>query len=548
METGEPQGGLEVQPSGWNDLRRWAFALSLANLCYLRSWMELLTFTPANTFYMKEAPKPPQYFGLMLAVGLTALVVGSFGGWVHSRRSKTRAWVWRGLILALLLIVANQLRLVASTMAPALYPWLRQPVLSRIGWSGVAMVLAVGGIVANWLVWKHAKVVSGFGARLLFLLWPLAPLFFVQGIYCCLRPLELNAALTDGTKNGAGAAQARAGRVVWVIFDEWDYRLTFEAKRGGPGLPHLEKLKAEAMFARGIRGLANDTRECVPSMLAGRVLKDLQPQDEASATVLDAIAQRTVPLKSLETVFGRLTKAGYRTAVVGWYLPYCRLWGNSIQDCQWWQTDSERSAQQGEVWQVLTNQLRQRVETGVLSPFGISSAAENAGKTLDQMLGSLDGKLADGRIDLVYAHLPLPHPPFFYDPDTGARNKGNRYEGGYWDHLVLLDETVGRIRSRLERAGLWDSTALVLTSDHHYRNSRALDGVGDERVPLLVRLPGVGKAAGVTVDQRKTNLLVGALVEKLVKTELKTPKDVADWIEREEQPKAGGDWGGRWAH
>ena len=50
-----------------------AIALSFANLCYLRVWSELLSYTPAQTYEMRSPPAPQHY----LAVSLNVLIWGA---------------------------------------------------------------------------------------------------------------------------------------------------------------------------------------------------------------------------------------------------------------------------------------------------------------------------------------------------------------------------------------------------------------------------------------------------------------------------------------
>ena len=55
-------------------------ALSFANLCYLRVWSELLTYTPWDTYLMTTPPKPVDYLAVTVNVVLLAAV------WLPERR------------------------------------------------------------------------------------------------------------------------------------------------------------------------------------------------------------------------------------------------------------------------------------------------------------------------------------------------------------------------------------------------------------------------------------------------------------------------------
>src|SRR5262245_6584488 len=62
-----------------DSMRQWLqdlfIALSLANLCFLRVWSQLLTYTRADTYLMLAPPSPQTYVALMLDVLVLAGLV-----------------------------------------------------------------------------------------------------------------------------------------------------------------------------------------------------------------------------------------------------------------------------------------------------------------------------------------------------------------------------------------------------------------------------------------------------------------------------------------
>jgi hypothetical protein len=74
---------------------------------------------------------------------------------------------------------------------------------------------------------------------------------------------------------------------------------------------------------------------------------------------------------------------------------------------------------------------------------------------------------ADGALSLVMVHFPAPHWPCMYD----RRKKDFTFEGGcnYFDNLELVDRTFGDLRRSMERAGLWEDTVVLVSSDHWWR-------------------------------------------------------------------------------
>jgi arylsulfatase A-like enzyme len=115
------------------------------------------------------------------------------------------------------------------------------------------------------------------------------------------------------------------------------------------------------------------------------------------------------------------------------------------------------------------------------------------------------GELAvDTRFQLVFIHFPVPHLLGIYDRRahdyTGDYSTSD--SSSYLDNLALADRTLGDVRRSLEHAGLWDETALLVTSDHPLRDwiiedagwwkdheTASLGAIPRRYVPFLFKIP-----------------------------------------------------------
>ena len=55
-------------------------------------------------------------------------------------------------------------------------------------------------------------------------------------------------------------------RVVWLVFEELDQRIAFEARPPGLGLPELDRLRRESLYADAARPPAGTTEVVVPAL------------------------------------------------------------------------------------------------------------------------------------------------------------------------------------------------------------------------------------------------------------------------------------------
>jgi arylsulfatase A-like enzyme len=147
--------------------------------------------------------------------------------------------------------------------------------------------------------------------------------------------------------------------------------------------------------------------------------------------------------------------------------------------------------------------------------------------------------LRNPSLNLVFIHIPVPHPPGIWD----TRDKRFTLENSnYIDNLALADATLGQIRSVMEEQGNWDSSTVLISGDHPYRpalweSRRLLKGemaaVTQSRpfpyVPFFLKLPG--QHSEVDYTKAFNNVLNADLALEILKGQLKTPQEVVSWLD-----------------
>jgi len=147
-----------------------------------------------------------------------------------------------------------------------------------------------------------------------------------------------------------------------------------------------------------------------------------------------------------------------------------------------------------------------------------------------RMLDSSKVFIADTTLGLVLLHLPIPHLPPIYDRQTHRFTLRKYSYDGYLDNLALMDRALGDLRKSLEAAGLWQETALVLTSDHAFREAQHIDGRLDRRVPFLVKL--TGPSDSLTYSFAFNTFVVDDIVVALIRREVRTNTDVRRLLDK----------------
>jgi hypothetical protein len=324
-------------------------------------------------------------------------------------------------------------------------------------------------------------------------------------------------------------------RVVWLVFEEWDQRVTFEARPAGLELPELDRLRRESLYADGARPPAGTAEVSMPALITGRPVVAVAPlnPNDLELTFADGKKAR---FGAHPNVFSRARTLGYDGALIGWHLPYPRVLGGSLARADWRPSAAHEAARGDTFGETLLSQWASLVPPANVRRLSVRRFGE---------LGELAMRAAtDGRFGLVLLHLPLPHPPAIYDRATGRLTPWQFGSEGYLDNLALVDQVVARLRRGLDRARMGDRTWLVVTSDRWWATPSGHDGHVDHRVPFLVRPPDGGRPTHV--DTPFNTLAAHDLVLAILRGSIGDTREAAAWLARQPvAPPKGYTSGGR---
>lgn len=526
---GRPSGGSGAEPLWWyRDVRqpapparrnRWrsirrehrfdALAcLALSALCFSQASSETL-FRADGNFYNRLPLGAPTLVALML--NIVALAAGGFLGMQAIRR--LRRPVSRRLAAvaaaATLLIVLNFARITYEMVGR----W-----TDAIGRPGLLALVVL--ILAASLGWPRPALRAIRGIALV--ASPLAVVTLAHALWMFLE-LAAGPVWRQGDPAPFEGTAPSLRRVVWLVFEELDQSLTFEARPIGLELPELDRLKRESLYADAARPPAGTTEVSMPALITGRPVVAAVPvsANDLQLTFADG---KTARWSAHPNVFSRARVLGYDTALIGWHLPYPRILGRSLGLADWRPSVAYEQTRGDTVGQALRNQWGSLAPPAHVRRLSAQRFAE---------LGDLAIRTAtDGRFGLVLLHLPLPQPPGIYDRATGRLTPWNftGEEGAYLDNLALADQVIGELRRGLERARLRDRTWIVVSSDRWWRASKRDDGQVDHRVPFLVRPPEGGRTA--YVDSAFSTLGTHDLVLAILRGSIGDTAAAVTWLAR----------------
>ncbi|MGH9580111.1 MAG: sulfatase-like hydrolase/transferase [Terriglobales bacterium] len=484
-------------------------ALSLANLTLIKVWKRLL--------YSQRIDLPQWTLVDYEAVFLNLLLLTGFF-WLLFALGRRSSAVFSNLRYLPFLAIVVPLDLVRRHLDLSVAEAIR--LLGKAEFAAIGLVLA-GFILYGSFRWSRSLLAALQALTLI--MTAFVPVVLVQAGWKSWvlfsqedrppRPLALSSAQRPVPPQ----------RILFLLFDGLDQRLTFGNRPLGLQLPELDGLRSKALYSDHAYQPNTNTASSTVILLTGR------ETDESMITVPGELlvdfrdTPGFVPLSTQPNLLRQARALGYNVAVAGWFLPYCRMFGDALTGCTW--RPSDLPMPQPGLLRSMYFQLRS------VSPFELRQAHVDI---YQDILQAARTAASNPQIDFTFVHWPIPHGPFVFDRQTGEFTVFSLPARSYLDNLVLVDRTIGELRQAMERAGTWDKTAILVTSDHHWRLSDTLDGRKDPRVPFILKMPGQEHAR--PINRRISHILVHQLVEGILKAELTDARAVEDWLSQHAGP------------
>lgn len=496
-------------------------ALSLANLTVIKIVGRLYGGS-YNRYFRPRSIEPHVYAATLILALAAAGIWYALLRHIRNGSSTNRLCAIRVFLLTLAIPAAG-VRAVASNE-------INQVVLvQNQGWTHSvipAVVLAfwcVLAIVSVFMVWRHPEALFRLVMRSGILLVPFLVITTATLGYSSVQETEV----PDAQFGPARDNRSKSPRhTVVLLFDELDYHLAID-NPGHVPMPEMQRLLDASISLDDARSPTDDTLRAIPSITVGRVVSSAEPVSDADLFLRFADGQSGLWSKQ-NHLFARARAAGDRVGVLGWYHPYCRVFGRAAASCQWWPFFQYAVIDQPTLGSAIYVEARSLLESASYSPFGHSMEAEQHSSVFRQMLPAARNAVADPKLDLVWIHFSIPHAPFFFNSAGGSSDYRVSGLAGYSEALRLVDATIGQLRAAMESAGLWESTNVIVMADHSLRATGNPGFKRDWRVPFMIKV--AFSHLRLSWKGRFSTIATADLVMTLLQGE--QPSGVTDWLQQ----------------
>ncbi len=356
------------------------------------------------------------------------------------------------------------------------------------------------------------------------------PILLLQGVWTAIHTPEGSryASLSSSAPQKQQKPEHKLGRVAWVIFDEWDYGMSFLDGAMQQKMPSIKRFSEESIFAHNAFPPGAHTTVSIPSLLAGQLIRESKPNGPSDLHLFYENSKPSSVWGEDGNFISKLYANNAHIAITGFLFPYTRIFG-SLADCTECSIQPGYAANGTGFPQIAQNQLRSLLETNFKSPWKQSLTTLQFRHCYERVTESAIRVAADAQYDFVFLHLPVPHGPFFYNSKTDRFDLSGSPATGYLDALTLLDHTAQSLREAMEKAKLWDQTTVIYSSDHWNRNSEWLGVKTNHRVPFLMKLAGQKKH--IEYLPRFNTVLTRDLLESVMNKEVTAPEEATKWLD-----------------
>ena len=467
---------------------------------------------------------PFKLTGIVAAQLMDVLLVGVLLFAILVPLSRTRIYPW--------------VRLVVAVVMPPYLIWRMQTLMPEVMSDGlVPIILAVWAAVLLLLLFRFRRIYNWViqAGDFVAIFFAFFALFSVVSLLWVARwvpgPYEKHASWNPVNATGQALPAREHPLVVWVIFDELSYNQVFEHRAHDLTLPHFDALKQMSTVFTNVQPVGYRTVKIVPSLLTGKVVDDYRFRFNNSFVVHEAGVPGWQPVRGSNSVFGDAQRAGWRTAVVGWYNPYCTIYGDAIDDCYWMNLDridglmSQKDTFVKNTWSPLEQIVREIRAPAKADRRACNYDVKQRRSTDRDLQQHWTELLKTDQADFIFLHMSVPH-----SPNAWSRMNDDFTQfcnSSYLDNLALADRLLGQMLEILQSSPRWKDTTMIVQGDHGWRidlwnwlpswtdeDEEASRGVFDPRPAVIIHQAGQTQGQAVTAAWPLLN--VHGVVEEVI--------------------------------
>lgn len=497
-----------------NNIKLFLSLFSLVNIFFIPEWANILGEHSDEQFFLSPTPFHNAYFAFGLTVLGIAFLLFLLIGITQKFEAKKLESLFCLSLLACLIVPLNFLREYAAVFNH--YPFLSDfshQFIAKVLGPFKFPVIALVSVMGYQLVKRQSEKIT---RATYFLGLVLIPAILVT--YSNLVSVYHQNGQHQKKLASYSGSEAKKNKILWIIFDELDYRLVFEKRPASLQLPELDRLKQEALFAENAYPPSDYTVHSIPSLLSGERV-DVSKVEAGDLILWEPHKNTKEPWTQAPSVFKEAKKLGRSIALVGWYHSYCKIFFDDVDYCRRFPAGRFGYAK------FFGNSIKAILERSfILDKRRERAFIFNLSQTQKEALRILDSD----QFDFIFLHYSVPHKPYLFERSNKTISpQVERTPENYFGNLEVVDHLLGEIRQKLEVGNQWNDSVVIVSSDHSWRKSEEYDGIRDVRVPFIVKMPD---NLGLKIKNSIPSLLSKDFILSVMKNEIKNTVEAKSWL------------------
>ena len=466
------------------------FSIALANLVYMEVWKR---FFYMGKFQVRLLPTSNSFMALIIGEILVTLIIWSVIKLIRKIHNVTITKIIKFVFCVYMLNFSY---------------YLLVPLKTHVSLDLIKLLF----LVAIVLLIYYRKMTNTF-IKIVLISFPFVFVIFNQTVSGIINEWGKDHAIDASVPFANTEATPR---VLWLIFDEADQRIMFAKRPPGLKLPALDRFRQEAFQAENAYPPGRNTKLSMPSIIDGKiVLKSEEYDDHLQITYIDS----EVPVRwgSQPNVFSKVKALKINSAVFGNF-PYSKAIQKDVMFCDWNTWIYDYVSSHDTLLANLSSQL-----FGILRHINLDYTKHLM--AYREIYNGTQQLVVDPKYQLVLVHFNIPHLPTIRHYCWKDKNRSPK---DYQENLQIVDQTFAKLRELMETKGYWDSTTIIVTSDHWLRKY-TYDHQVDHRVPFIIKL--AGHKESIVYEPPFNTIITHDLILALLKKEVVTEKDLMNWME-----------------
>ena len=493
-------------------------ALSVIALSFIRPSIQIFC-APLGSFYCEQAlPSIRSRFAYLLCV-LGCLLSGLLI--LELARHVSRN-IFAALGITLIVVFGSAFCVGVLALFSSFF---KELLLFRSAKPFLKLALYSALAVLSSLVLIHTQKTPAFYRGVILILFGLPVVIFLSGFY----RFRTSRALLDQPAARHVDAISSSPRVVWIVFDELDQRVAFDARPSNLRLPNFDRLFGKSLVCTNACSPSRCTEISLPALLTGRLISETIPYGNGNLALQFAGQTCAEPFQSQQTIFHLISDRSLNSGAIVGYHPLHRVLGEKLVDCLFTAAPTQVNILEAGLAKSVYLCFRSLFETPSYSLFGTSLVSQAAAERYVGVMTRAEEMAGNSELDFAFIHLPIPHAPGIFDASCGRlQARRAKKPTHYLDNLALADISLERLIRAIE--GCDRSATAIVTSDHWWRHAAGYDGTIDRRVPVAIHFHA--QEEGFNYSERLNTVSLHDLCLAIVDGDVSSPKEAEQWLRK----------------